>query len=308
MSLPRFSVNNSLFVNLVSGIVLIIGTIVLLGLNREVFPNVSFDWVYINTIYGGSTPEDVEKLITVPIENELREVDGIKEIRSSSANNSSFVNVKIDPDETDKQKVIRDIQNAVERVKDLPRDIEEDPTVAELTSKLYPIIEVSLSGEMTERQLQGYADALEDELEDINGVARIDKSGYRDKEMQVLVDSEKLEEYYVSIDEIESSLAQRNVSIPAGKMDTETTEYSIRTTGEFQTAEEIEDVIIRANDAGNWLKIKDVARVENTFKDEDVINKTLGTRSINLVVMKKESGDAISIVADVREQCADFLK
>ncbi|MGB3056910.1 MAG: efflux RND transporter permease subunit, partial [Candidatus Omnitrophota bacterium] len=254
MSLPRFSVNNSLFVNLVSGIVLIIGTIVLLGLNREVFPNVSFDWVYINTIYGGSTPEDVEKLITVPIENELREVDGIKEIRSSSANNSSFVNVKIDPDETDKQKVIRDIQNAVERVKDLPRDIEEDPTVAELTSKLYPIIEVSLSGEMTERQLQGYADALEDELEDINGVARIDKSGYRDKEMQVLVDSEKLEEYYVSIDEIESSLAQRNVSIPAGKMDTETTEYSIRTTGEFQTAEEIEDVIIRANDAGNWLK------------------------------------------------------
>ncbi|MGD2278688.1 MAG: efflux RND transporter permease subunit, partial [Candidatus Omnitrophota bacterium] len=222
MSLPRFSVNNSLFVNLVSAIILVIGAIVLLGMNREVFPNVSFDWVYINTIYFGSTPEDVEKLITVPIENELREVDGIKEIRASSANNSSFINVKLDPDERDKQKVIRDIQNAVERVKDLPRDIEEDPVVTELTSTLYPIIEVSLSGKMTEHQLQRYADALEDELEDIDGVGRVDKSGYRDKEMQVLVDSDKLEEYYVSIDEIEDALAQRNVSIPAGKMDTAT--------------------------------------------------------------------------------------
>ena len=125
---------------------------------------------------------------------------------------------------------------------------------------------------------------------------------------QVLVDADKMREFYVSMDEIENALASRNVSIPAGKLDTLTTEYSIRTTGEFQTAEEVEDVIIRANDAGNWLKIKDVARVDNTFKDEDVINKTLGTRSINLVVMKKESGDAIDIVAEVRKKCANFLK
>ena len=308
MSLPRFSVNNSLFVNLISFIIIVVGLIIVVGINREVFPNVAFDIVSVTTAYPGATPEDVEKLITVPIEKELQEVDGVKEINSSSAVSTSLIYVKIDPDEPDKQKVVRDVQSAVDRVQDLPEDIYEDPVVTEITSKQYPIIEVSLSGDMSERKLQEYADALEDEIEDIKGVARAKRSGYRDREIQVLVDHEKMREYYVSIDEIEEALSGRNVSIPAGKLDTETTEYSIRTTGEFSEAEEVGEVIIRANDAGNWLKIKDIAKVEDTFKDEDVINKTLGTRSINLIVMKKESGDAIYIVARVREICAEFLE
>lgn len=308
MSLPKFSVNNSLFINLISAIVLIIGTIVILGTNREVFPNVDFDVVSVTTTYPGATPEDLEKLITVPIEKELREVDGIKEINSSSAMNTSLIYVKIDPDERNKQRVIRDIQSAVDKAKDLPRDIYEDPMVTEVTTKQYPIIELSMSGEIPERRLREYADALEDELEDIPGVARISKSGYRDREIQVLVDEEKLWEYYVSIDEVERALASRNISIPAGKIDTETTEYSVRTTGEFFTADEIGNVIIRANDHGNWIRIKDVAVVEDTFKDEDIINKTLGTRSINLIIMKKESGDAISIVAEAKKTANDFLR
>ena len=308
MSFPRFSINNSLFVNLISAIILIVGLIVVSGMNREVFPNVAFDIVSITTAYPGATPEDIEKLITVPIEKELKEVDGVKEIRSTSAVSTSLIYVKIDPDESNKQKVVRDIQSAVDKARDLPRDIDDEPTVTEITSKQYPIIEASLSGEMTEQKLQDYADALEDEFEDIKGVARVKRSGYRDRQVQILVDHEKLREYYVSIDEIEQALASRNISMPAGKIDTARVEYSVRTTGEFETAEEVENVIIRANDSGNWLLVKDVARVEDTFEDEDIINKTLGTRSINLVIMKKESGDAITIVAEVRKICDDFLK
>jgi multidrug efflux pump subunit AcrB len=308
MSLPKFSVNNSLFVNLISVMIMITGIIVVFGLNREVFPNVSFDMVSVTTVYPGSTPEDIEKLITVPIEKELREVDGVKEIKSTSANSTSLIFIKIDPDESDKQKVVRDVQAAVDKVRDLPRDIEEEPLVTEITSKQYPIIEVSMSGEVSEKKLQEYADALEDELEDIKGVARIKKDGYRDKEIQVQVDPLKMREDYVSLDEIENALAGRNVSIPAGEIDTETVEYSVRTTAEFQTAGEVEDVIIRANDFGNWLRIKDVARVVDTFKDEDILNKTRGTRSINLIVIKKESGDALTIVDKVKARSDKFLK
>lgn len=308
MSLPKFSVNNSLFVNLVSVIVIIIGVMVVAGMNREVFPNVAFDMVSVTTFYPGSTPEDVEKLITTPIEKELKEVDGVKEITSSSATGSSIIYIKIDPDETDKQKVIRDLQSAVDRVGDLPEDIYEDPVVTEITTKQYPIIEVSLSGDMPESKLREYADILEEILEDIPGVARVRKSGYRDREVHVLVDETALLEHYVSLDEIEQALGSRNVSIPAGKIDTDTTEYSVRTTGEFFTSEEISNVIIRANDSGNWLRVKDVAKVEDTFKDEDVINKTLGSRSINLIIVKKESGDALSIVDRARELADDFLE
>ena len=308
MSLPRFSINQSLFVNLVSVIIIIIGLLVVFGINKEIFPNVSFDTVSITTAYPGATPLDIEKLITVPIEKELKEVDGIKEVNSSSSTGMSFIKVELDPDERDKRKVINDIKDAVDRVQDLPKDIYEDPIVTEVASRQYPIIEVSMSGEMSERKLQHYADALEDRLEDIEGVARIKKEGYRDKEMQVRLDPGKMREYYISFDEIEQALAARNISIPAGEINTKTTEYSVRTTGEFTTREEVEEIIIRANDAGNWLKIKDVATVIDSFKKEDVINKTFGMRSINLTVIKKESGDALDVVDEVKKTSRAFVK
>jgi multidrug efflux pump subunit AcrB len=308
MSLPRFSVNQSLFVNLVSVIIIIIGILVLLGINREVFPNVSFDMVSISTFYPGATPIDIEKLVTTPIEKELKEVDGIDEISSSSSLGVSYIMVKIGPDEKDKKKVVNDIKDAVDRAKDLPKDIYEDPMVTEIASKQYPIIEVSLSGDLNEARLRYYADALEDIIEDIAGAARVTKSGYRDREIQVYVDPIKMKDLYVSFDEIANALALRNISIPAGEFISETTEYSVRTTGEFSNADEIKNVIIRANDAGNWLSIKDLATVEDTFKKEDIIYKTSGTRSINLLVIKKESGDALSMVEHVKEACEKFLK
>ncbi|MFC1624249.1 efflux RND transporter permease subunit [Candidatus Omnitrophota bacterium] len=308
MSLPRFSVNQSRFVNLLSVLIIIFGLIVLLGMNREVFPNVDFDVVSITTVYPGATPLDIEKLISVPLEKELKEVDGIKEIKSSSSLGVSLLLVKIDPDEHDKKKVINDIQRAVERVKDLPKDISEDPVVTEITTKQYPIIEVSLSGDMSEGKLQDYADGLEDEIEDIKGVARVRKSGFRDREIQVHVDPEKMREQYVSFDEIREALLSRNISVPAGEINTETTEYSIRTTGEFSTVKEVENTIIRANDSGNWLRIKDIAEVKDSFKKEDIIYKTLGTRSVNLIVMKKQSGDAIAIVNKIKKVSHQFLE
>lgn len=308
MSLPRFSVNQSLFINLVSVMIIVIGLLVLLGMNREVFPNVSFDMVTISTAYPGATPIDIEKLITVPIEKELKEVDGIDEINSSSALGASYITVEIDPDESDKKKVVNDIKDAVDRVKDLPRDIYEDPVVIEIASKQYAIIEVSLSGDIDESGLRYYADILEDLLEDIPGIAKATKSGYRDREVQIHLDPEKMKYFYVSFDEVEEALAARNVSIPAGEFNTDITEYSVRTTGEFTTIEEIEDIIIRANDAGNWLRIKDIADVKDSFKKEEVIYKTFGDRSINLLVMKKESGDALSIVDEVKRICNEFLK
>jgi len=308
MSLPRFSVRQSLFVNLISVIIIISGIIVLFGMNREVFPNVNFDRVTVTTVYPGATPLDVEKLITVPIEKELKDVDGIKEIRSSSSSGTSLIQVKIDPDERNKQNVVRDIQRAVDRVKDLPKDIYEDPVVTEITTKQYPIIEVSLSGDMTEKRLQYYSDALDDILGDIKGVASIKKSGYRDREIRVLVDPKKMQKDYVSFDEIKQALSARNISIPAGEINTQNTEYSIRTTGEFTTPKEVGDVIIRANDSGNWLRIRDIAKIKDSFKKENLIYKTLGTRSINLIVMKKRSGDAITIVDKIKKISNNFLK
>ena len=309
MNIAEFSVKRSLLVNLISLFILISGlyTLYIYQIRREAFPEVSYDMVTITTAYPGAAPEEVEKLVTVPIEKELKGVDGIEEMHSSSLDNVSSILIKISQDVKDKKKVADDIQKAVDRVRDLPGDLEEDPFVNEITSGEMPVIQIVLSGDMDEASLQGYAENLQDILEDIKGVSNVALRGYRDTEVWVEVDPDKLAEIHLSLGEVMQALRNKNKNIPAGKLRGDK-EFSIRITGEFHTKEEIENVIVRANQVGNWLRVKDVAKVRFAFEDEDVINKSFGTRSINVTVIKRATGDAIKIVDQAKKETASFLK
>ncbi|MBN2120677.1 MAG: efflux RND transporter permease subunit [Candidatus Omnitrophica bacterium] len=308
MSISSFSVKRSLMVNLISVFILIAGfyTLYIYKIRREAFPEVSFDKVIVTTVYPGSPPEEIEKLITVPIEKELKGVDGLETMKSTSIDNLSTLLVDINQDVKDKDKVVDDIQQAVDRVVDLPREAEE-PVVTEITSGEIPVVEVALSGKLSESKLQDYAEALEDILEDIPGVSSISRNGWRDKEVWIEVDPLKMKESHLSLEEVMQALSRRNVTIPGGKLRGEE-EFSIRTTGEFHTQQEIEEVVIRANETGNWLRIKDVAGVKFAFEDEDIINKSQGTRSISLTVIKRATGDAVKIVDQVKSEAENFLK
>ncbi len=309
MKISEFSVKHSLLVNLISLFILLSGffTLYIYKIPREAFPEVSFDMVIVNTVYPGAAPEEIEKLVTVPIEKEIKGVDGIEEMSSVSIENASNVLVKISQDIKDKDKVVDDIQKAVDRVRGLPAGVEDKPLVTDITSGEIPVIQVALSGQVQEKELQGHADSLEDILEDINGVSSVSLRGYRKEEVWVEVDPAKLKEIHISLEEIMEALRDRNISIPGGKLRSQK-EFSIRTTGEFYTAEDIEDVVIRANDMGNWLRIKDVAEVRFAFEDEDMINKSRGTRSIILTVVKRSSGDTIKIVDQVKVKTQEFMK
>jgi len=309
MKISEFSVKHSLLINMISIFILISGffTLYVFKIRREAFPDVSFDMVVVNTVYTGAAPEEIEKLVTVPIEKEIKGVDGIEEMSSVSIENASNILLKISQDIKDKDKVVDDIQKAVDRVRNLPPGIEDKPLVTEITSGEMPVIQVALSGEVDEMELQGYADDLEDIFDDIEGVSSISLRGYREQEVWVEVDPTKLKEVHTSLEEIMEALRKRNISIPGGKLRSQK-EFSIRTTGEFYTAEEIEGVVIRANDLGNWLRIKDVAEVRFAFEDEDMINKSRGTRAILLTVVKRSSGDTIKIVDQVKRKTQEFME
>ncbi|MBD3246333.1 MAG: AcrB/AcrD/AcrF family protein [Candidatus Omnitrophica bacterium] len=306
MKISEFSVKHSLLVNLISLFVLIAGvyTLFIYQIRREAFPEVSYDVVLVQTAYPGAPPKEVEKLVTIPLEKELKGVDGIEEMISTSRDNFSTVRMDIAQDVKDKDKVVDEIKQAVDRVTDLPGDAEE-PIVTEITSGEIPIIQVALSGALSENELQGHAERLEDILEDIPGVSSISRLGWRDQEVWVEVDPEVLRDKHVSMEEVMEALARRNVTIPGGTIRGKE-EYSIRTTGEFYDAEEVADVVIRANEAGNWLRIRDVAGVRFTFEDEDVINKSYGSRSVNLTVIKRATGDAVKIVEEVKERVGNY--
>lgn len=306
MNLPKFSVEHSLFANLLSVMVLVSGLLLLFfnKLPREAFPNVDYGFVTVQTTYGGATSKEIEKLITIPIEDELREVDGIEELTSISLEAFSMIFIQMDPDVENSDKVVNDIQRAVDRVPDLP-DESEDPIVAEIRTEDQPVLIVSLSGEdiWTLRQT---ARSLEDWIEEMKGVARVDKSGWRETEIWVSVDPEKLEAYHLALEEVARALRSRNTNVPGGKLYIDGEQHVIRTLGEFETPEEIENVIIRANDQGNWLSVGDVAEVDYALEENDKIEKTNGHMAVNLVVAKKAREDTLNLVRDVRERIEAF--
>jgi len=308
MKLAEFSVKNSMFINLLSVFVIIAGIVAAVGMSREAFPNISFDMAMINTAFPGSSAEEVEKLLTIPLEKELKEVDDIEEIRSSSIEGLSTIILEIDPDVKNKDKVVNDIQKALDRVKNLPDGIKDDPLLSERDARNIPVIGIALSGEIEEKKLQTIAESLEDRLLDVDGVATVRRYGWRDQEMWVEVDPDRLREYYISIEEIMEALRKRNISIPGGSIVSGTSEFNIRTTGEFTTKEEIEEVVVRASDIGGWIRIKDIAVVKNTFHEEDTIDKTFGTRSVYLVIIKKSAADAIDVVSRVKTAHDQFIK
>ena len=305
MSLAKFSVKNSLLINLISLFIILLGLYSMLHMRREAFPPVDYDIATITAVYPGAPTEDVEKFVTIPLEKEIKSISGIEKFTSTSDEGLSQIGIFIDPKVENKNKVVADIQRAVDRMTNLPKEV-EDPTVFELATREFPVLEISLSGSVSEEVRRKYAESLEEELLDLKGVSQVREYGWRDHEFWVEVNPNKLRQYYVSLEEIMEALNTQNVTIPGGQLTTDTDEFNVRTVGEFKTAEEIENVIIRANDAGHWLRIKDVANVKNTFADAITIAKINGKKSASMVVVKTEQSDALKVVENVNKVIDKF--
>ncbi|MDH5662073.1 MAG: efflux RND transporter permease subunit, partial [Elusimicrobiota bacterium] len=306
MKIAQFSVKNSLFVNLLSVAIIMIGFFSLFSLRREAFPPIALKLVTVVTPFRGASAEKVEKLVTVPLEKELKEVENIEEMLSSSDDGLSTILIKVETDVRNMQKVMNDIQRAVDRVADLPQDVTDRPIVTEITMAKIPVIKISLSGDVDETILRRYADELRDILFDIKGVSTVARSGWRDEEFWVEPEIENMLAYDISFSELAESLRLQNVDIPGGKFTYRGKEYLVKVKGELETKENIENTVIRSDDLGNWVRVKDVASVKGAFSEEETITKVFGMRSIVLTVIKRETGDIIRIVDDVRKEVKKF--
>lgn len=310
----EFFVSRNVFVNLLTVITLVVGGYYIINLNREAFPNIDFDIVTVSTILPGAAATEVEKLVTIPIEEELKSVTGIDKITSSSIESRSGIAMWLDPDEGDTRKIIDDIRSAIDRVDDLPEDSEK-PLISEITSSRMPIVEIALSSKIiknepavSEHRLRELARMLEKRFLDLDGVAQIARRGWRDREMIVELNPYALEKFYISSNQVIDALKQKNINLPGGKLKTQKEEIMVRTLGEFETAREIRKVFVRANDLGQFVRIQDVATVTDGFDDEVYLEKTIGLKSISLTVLKKEKSDVIKMVDNVLRVTEKFKK
>jgi multidrug efflux pump subunit AcrB len=314
-SVVEYFLSKSLLLNLLTALIIIVGGYKAGTMNREAFPNINFDIVSISTIYPGASPAEVEKLVTKPIEENIKSVDGIKEFRSASIENRSGIVVTIDPNVKNSQKVIDDIKSAVERTEDLPEDAKK-PLVQEVTSARTPVIEISLGVKadsngkpvLTEKEFKQKAKLLEEVLLDIPEVGRVVRRGYRETEMSVDINPFALDRLTISTGQIIQALKGKNINFPGGTLADNGREAAVRTVGEFDSPEEIEKVFVRSNDAGRSVVLKEVASVSEGFEDKLYIERVNGLYSIVLVVQKKEKADAITLVDKVKSVVGDFQK
>ena len=309
--LISFLVQRSILGNLFTIGVVVAGFIVLSNMKREAFPNINFNIIIIATTYPGASPEEVEKLITTPVEREIKSIDGIKKSASTSIEGRSGIVVTLEPDLANKNAVIQDIKDAVDSAKiNFPENV-EDPIVTEAKTSRQGVLEIALGtlkNKLSELELRKYASQLSDKIELLKDVAIVSKRGYREREIHVEIFPDKLERYNISTDEISTALKNRNLNLPGGNIIDKGKEYAIRTVKEFQNLDEIRNLTIRANDLGGTVKIKDIAFVKNDFENKKLIEKVGGNEAIILTVLKKETGDAIDLVDDVFKVINDFKK
>jgi len=299
--LVEFSVENRVLVNLLALLVLGAGVVTYFGMHREMFPEFSRQAVQIVTEYAGASPEEVEKLITAKIEEEVAQVDDLDELLSVSQEGRSDILIKFQPD-TDMSQALSDVRAALDLVTELPEEAEE-PQVSEVKST-YPVITLSLAGDIDEAALRDMAKDVRDDLRRIPGVAAVRILGIRERQIWVEVDPERLDQYGLSLDNLRASISNHNRNVPGGTLKTARGEILLRTLGEAEGVQDVERVILRAKEVGHPLTVGDVASVRETFKDATIMGRYNGQPAINLIVVKERDGDAIDIAARIRAYVA----
>ena len=298
IAIIRFLVTRGLVVNLVSLFLLGIGIFAALSINREAFPNVNMDRIQIDAYYPGASPKEIEQLIITPIEQELRAINGIDTMVSMSFPGSGRIAMEVDPDSSNRQRLTSDISLAVDRAS-LPSDLPADPVVTEIDGAVFPVIRLAISAPLDELALKRLGDDIKDDLLNIDGIARVFIQGDRKAEMRIVVDPERMDKERISIREVKQALQSWNLNTPGGDLDTPEGQKTVRVVGEFSDVEDAASLVLRANDRGNVLRLRDVAEVEESLVRPDIINDVKGEPALSFLVLKKIDADIINTVNDV---------
>ncbi|MDH5735812.1 MAG: efflux RND transporter permease subunit, partial [Gammaproteobacteria bacterium] len=294
----RFLVTRGLLVNLVSIFLLGIGIYAAVTINREAFPNVNMDRIQVDVYYPGASPKEIEQLIITPIEQELRSINGIDTMVSMSFPSSGIITMEVDPAASNRQRLTSDISLAVDRAS-LPADMPRDPVVTEIDGAVFPIIRLAISAPLDELALKRLGDDIKDDILNIDGVARIFIQGDRKAEMRIVVDPERMSREHISIREIKQALQNWNLNTPGGDLDTLEGQKTVRVVGEFADVNDAASLVLRANERGDVLQLKDVATVTESLVKPAVINDVKGEPALSFLVLKKIDADIINTVDKV---------
>lgn len=304
--ISSFSVDNSTSIIILTLIFTVLGLGAYRAMPKESFPEIVIPTVYIGTPYPGNSPVDMENLISRPIEKELKSLNDLKNIKSTSVQDFSAIVVTFNPG-IEISKAIQDVKDAVDRAKsDLPSDLDQEPSVVEINTADFPIMNVNISGNYSETELKKFGEYLEDKIEKLSEISKADLAGTVEREIQINADPYKMESVGVSFSDISNAIKAENLTISGGTIRTGEFQRTLRVDGELTNPMELLEIIVKT-DNQKIVYLRDVAGVKDTFKERSTYarNKNLPVVTINVV---KRSGENLLDAADRIKEIIDQAK
>ena len=305
--ISSLSIDNRTTVYLLTVLITIIGVYSYLILPKESFPEVEIPIFNVVTIYAGASPADIENVITRPIEQELKGIDGIDQISSVSKQATSIITVEF---LTSKDKLVaqQEVNDAVERARtELPNQLTQEPVVNDFNLADQPIMNINLSGNFDLVELKTFADEIQDEIESLTDVNEAEIIGALEREIQINVDLTKMQASGIVFRDIREAVQNKNMTVSAGQLDMGRMERSVRVDGEIEEASDLENLIIQ-NVLGDEVYLKDIASIKDGFADRESYASLNGEPVITVNVKKKSGGNLIetseaslAIVRDLQE-------
>ncbi|MHC4861573.1 MAG: efflux RND transporter permease subunit, partial [Planctomycetota bacterium] len=303
MSLPGISVKNPVPVNLFMLFIIVSGVYYWFDLVREFFPNAESEQVFITVPYPGATPDEVEKSVTRRVEREIENVDDVESVESKIYEGVTVIQVTLE-EGADREGVLNDLRSEIDKVKpDLPEGA-EDPEITEVRPTV-PVIGVVVYGDVSEDRLREAAREVRDDLQDLSGITEVFLSGVRDREIWAEVRPEKLEELGLTFEEVGRAIGGANLDLPGGQLKSGRGNVRVRTLGEKDRARDIEDLVVRSRPDGTAIRLRDVAKVRETFEDRVERGRFGGKPAATVTVFKTPEQDALKIAKQVKAYVAD---
>ncbi len=302
----EFFSRETMLVNFIIILVTLAGIFSFFNVNREIFPNVSNEMLFINVVYPGASPTDVELNTIVPIEEILKEINGIKKYSSASMQDKGFIMITIDDEVDDIEGVKDEIYRKVSKntIEDLPDEV-DDVMVTERNSELIPVYIFSISPKkglnVTDRELYDTSELMDNLITRVAGVSHVEKAGYREREIHINVDPEKMTSQHISLAEVISAIQQRNVRQAGGTYRSVSREETVLTIGQFQNPKEVGNVIIRSGFEQSVITVNNIATIADTLKDEEQRLKINNRTGVVLIIKKKGTADIIKTVDKIKK-------
>jgi len=305
-SISNWAVENRVTVYILTLLIVITGTVAYITMPREDFPEIIENKVYISSVFPGNSAEDVEKLVIKPLEKEFKNISGVEKITSSSFQDYGMIIVEFADKVTIEDAKVK-IKDKVDLTKadtdwpNLDNGSKVEPNVFELNiSEEVPILNINLKGNYTTQQLKKYGELLQDDIEEIAEVKKVDILGVDDKEVEIAVDIFKMTAAQVSFDEIQNAVKYENMTLSGGNLISQGSRNNIRIVGEIKDPKELENIIVKSY--GGTVYLKDIATISFKEKEKTTYAREKGTEVVMLNVKKRSNQNMISAIEQVKEK------